>query len=54
MTTKRRGRKPGQKTATRPVVDTVETRCPVCNSTERTPYKNANRIEGQGIAREQH
>lgn len=49
MTTKK-GRPQGAKTADRPVVDTVETRCSSCGSTERTPYHDKREVIGDGVA----
>jgi len=46
----RRGRPPGSKTIEKPVVSTVETRCPACQSTSRTSYSGARVVEGDGIA----
>lgn len=45
-----KGRPTGAKTVDRDLVDTVATRCRVCNSTERTDYHQVTRIEGSGQA----
>jgi hypothetical protein len=44
------GRPAGSKTADREVVTSVLSRCRACDSTERTHYKEKNRVEGYGLA----
>jgi predicted RNA-binding Zn-ribbon protein involved in translation (DUF1610 family) len=48
--TKRKGRPRGARTADRLRSDVVASRCPRCQSTERTPYRHVRTLAQQGLA----
>ena len=47
---KKVGRPVGSKTSDPDLVDTVATRCKVCGCTDRAPYYETTRIDGEGLA----
>ena len=46
----KRGRPTGAKTADKPVVEIQASRCPSCESTERTPYADRRELSYSGTA----